>query len=98
MDDIRDGLLEAWRLLLSGDPEVRAIAWRTIGVALASTTISMGIGVPLGYFLARARFRGRLWVLGAVNASMGMPPVVAGLVVWLLLVRSGPLGDLELIY
>ncbi len=98
MDDFKDGLLEAWRLLTSLDPEVFAITQRTIGVALTSTAISMAIGVPLGYLLARRAFRGRTWVLGAINTAMGTPPVVAGLVVWLLLVRSGPLGGLELIY
>jgi tungstate transport system permease protein len=54
--------------------------------------------VPVGYAIARRSFRGRTTLLGAINTFMGMPPVVVGLVVWLLLVRSGPLGDLGLIY
>ena len=58
----------------------------------------MLVGVPLGYALARGRFPGRTLLLGAVNTGMGMPPVVVGLVVWLLLTRSGPLGDWGLIY
>lgn len=58
----------------------------------------MLVGVPMGYALARRRFRGRTVVLSAVNTGMGMPPVVVGLVVWLLLARSGPFGSLELIY
>jgi tungstate transport system permease protein len=58
----------------------------------------MGVGVPLGYAIARGRFPGRTVVLGMVNTGMGMPPVIVGLVVFLLLVRSGPFGDLGLIY
>jgi tungstate transport system permease protein len=56
------------------------------------------VGVPAGYALARREFTGRTVLLGLVNTGMGMPPVVVGLVVWVLLVRSGPLGDLDLIY
>src|SRR5687767_12636170 len=58
----------------------------------------MLIGVPLGYALARGRFRGRMLLLSFVNTGMGMPPVVVGLVVWLLLTRNGPFGGMELIY
>lgn len=58
----------------------------------------MLVGVPIGYALARGRFPGRTFVLSAVNTGMGMPPVVVGLIVWLLLARSGPFGELELIY
>jgi tungstate transport system permease protein len=56
------------------------------------------VGVPIGYAIARRHFRGRTILLGLINTGMGMPPVVVGLVVWLLLVRSGPFGDLELVY
>jgi tungstate transport system permease protein len=69
-----------------------------VAVSGAATVLAMLVGVPAGYALARKRFPGRTLVLGAVNTGMGMPPVVVGLVVWLLLVRSGPLGWLELIY
>lgn len=80
------------------DPSVRAIALRTLLVSGAATGLAVLAGVPLGYAIARKRFRGRTIVLGFVNTAMGMPPVIAGLVVWLLLVRSGPFGDLGLIY
>jgi tungstate transport system permease protein len=63
-----------------------------------ATVLAMLAGVPLGYLLARARFPGRTLLLGLVNTGMGMPPVVIGLVVWLLLTRSGPLGFLGLVY
>jgi len=56
------------------------------------------IGFPLGYAIARRRFRGRTLLLGFINSGMGMPPVVVGLVVWVMLVRSGPFGGLDLIY
>ena len=75
-----------------------AIAARTILVSGAATLLAVLIGVPLGYALASRRFRGRTVLLGAINTGMGMPPVVVGLVVWLLLVRSGPFGGLDLIY
>jgi len=56
------------------------------------------VGVPAGYTLARREFTGRTVLLGLVNTGMGMPPVVVGLAVWVLLVRNGPLGGLDLIY
>jgi tungstate transport system permease protein len=75
-----------------------AIALRTILVSGAATALAVLAGVPVGYAIARRGFRGRTIVLGFINTGMGMPPVVVGLVVWLLLVRSGPFGDLDMIY
>ena len=75
-----------------------AIALRTILVSGAATALAVLVGVPVGYVIARRSFRGRTMLLGLINTGMGMPPVVVGLVIWLLLVRSGPFGDLELIY
>jgi len=80
------------------DEELRAIVLRTIAVSGTATLLAMLLGVPAGYVLARRRFPGRTLLLSAVNTGMGMPPVVVGLIVWLLLVRSGPLGHLDLIY
>ncbi len=98
MAELWDGLREAIRLILERDAELREIALRTIVVSGSATLLSMLAGVPLGYMLARGRFRGRNLVLSMVNTGMGMPPVVVGLFVWLMLVRSGPFGGLELIY
>ena len=98
MAELWDGLREALRLIASGDPDLRDIAFRTVIVSGSATLLAMLVGVPIGYWLARARFRGRTVLLGLVNTGMGMPPVVVGLVVWLLLVRSGPFGGFELIY
>ena len=75
-----------------------AIVLRTVIVSGAATALAVAVGVPIGYAIGRRRFRGRTPLLGAVNTGMGMPPVVVGLIVWLLLVRSGPFGDLGLIY
>ncbi len=77
---------------------MEAIALRTLLVSSAATALAVLAGVPAGYAIARRRFRGRTLVLGFINTGMGMPPVVVGLVVWLLLVRSGPFGDLDMIY
>ena len=98
MDDLVRGAAEAWRLLFSGDPEVYGILGRSLAISATATLLAMIAGVPLGYALARSRFRGRTLLLTAVNTGMGVPPVVVGLVVWLLLARSGPLGGLNLVY
>jgi tungstate transport system permease protein len=80
------------------DAEILSTVFRTFLISGVATLAALCVGVPLGYALARARFPGRTLVLGAMNTGMGMPPVVVGLVIWLLLVRSGPLGSLHLIY
>jgi tungstate transport system permease protein len=98
MDTLIDGVVEAVRMIASGDGELRDIAGRTVLVSGVATLLAMVVGVPLGYLLARGRFRGRTVLLTAVNTGMGMPPVVVGLVVWLMLVRSGPFGQFGLIY
>jgi tungstate transport system permease protein len=89
---------EALALLLGGDAELYAIIGRTLLISGSATLFAMLVGIPIGYALARGRFRGRTLLLGMVNTGMGMPPVVVGLVVWLLLTRSGPLGGWDLIY
>jgi tungstate transport system permease protein len=98
VSDLAQGFAEALRLLGWGDPELWSIILRTLAISGAATLLAMVVGVPLGYALARGRFRGRTTLLAGVNTGMGMPPVVVGLVVWLLLTRSGPLGGLDLIY
>jgi tungstate transport system permease protein len=89
---------EALRLLLAGDPELYQIIGRTLLISALATALAMLVGIPIGYGLARGRFPGRTMLLSAVNTGMGIPPVVVGLIVWLLLTRSGPLGSLNLIY
>jgi tungstate transport system permease protein len=98
MNDLASGAAQAAGLLLSGDRELYAIILRTLAISGSATLVAMLVGVPVGYALARGRFPGRTLLLGAVNTGMGIPPVVVGLVVWLLLTRSGPLGGLDLVY
>jgi len=93
-----DGIVEALRLVVTLDPGVVDVTLRTILISGTATVLAMAAGVPAGYALARGRFPGRTVLLGLVNTGMGMPPVIVGLVVFLLLVRSGPFGGLELIY
>jgi tungstate transport system permease protein len=71
---------------------------RSLLVSGLATGLAVLVGVPVGYFVGRRQFRGRTILLGLINTGMGMPPVVVGLVVWIMLVRSGPFGDLGLIY
>ena len=98
MDLIWDGLREAARLWAQGDAEVIAITLRTLAISAAATALALALGVPLGALLALRRFPGRGLIVAAVNTGLGMPPVVVGLVIVLLLWRSGPLGALNLIY
>ncbi len=92
------GVLEAFRLLLAGDPEVWQITWLSLQVSAGATTLSLLIGIPLGALLALGRFPGRGLVVSLVNTGMGLPPVVVGLFVTILLWRNGALGFLELLY
>lgn len=98
MDLLFEALREAWRLLLTGDGDVYEITLRTALITGVSTTLSTAVGVPTGLAIALARFPGQRWLVAMSNAGMGMPPVVAGLIVSMLLWRSGPFGSLGLIY
>jgi tungstate transport system permease protein len=98
MDLLVDGVGQAVRLLLRGDSEVFGILWLSLKVSGAATLISLALGVPGGAGLALLRFPGRTAVVSLVNAGMGLPPVVVGLFVSLLLWRSGPMGAWELLY
>lgn len=98
MGDFADGFVEALKLVFTLDETLVEVALRTILVSGTATLIAMLIGVPLGYLLARRRFPGRTLALAVVNTGMGMPPVVVGLFIWLLLIRSGPFGAFNLIY
>jgi len=92
------GVREALRLLVTGDREVFAVLWLSLQVSGLATLLSLALGIPAGAALALLRFPGRTLVVSAVNAGMGLPPVVVGLFVTLLLWRSGPLGVWEILY
>jgi len=95
---ILEGVLQAIRLLLAGDPEVWDVTLRSLQVSGGATLLSLLVGVPAGTALALARFPGRSVVVSLVNTGMGLPPVVVGLFVTILLWRNGALGALELLY
>ena len=80
------------------DSEVFQITVLSLQVSAMATVISLLTGLPLGTWLALGSFRGRSFLLSIINTGMALPPVVVGLVVALMLWRSGPLGDLHLIY
>jgi tungstate transport system permease protein len=98
MDLLLDGLLQAWRLMLSGNAEVWRITLLSLQVSGTATLLSLVLGMPLGTFLALVRFPGQRLLVSLINTGMGLPPVVVGLVLSILLWRSGPLGFLHLIY
>jgi tungstate transport system permease protein len=98
MDLFLDGLFQAVRLMLSGDAEVWRITLLSLQVSGTATLLSLVLGVPLGTFLALVRFPGQRLLISLINTGMGLPPVVVGLVLSILLWRSGPLGFLNLIY
>jgi tungstate transport system permease protein len=98
MDVLLDGVTQALWLLFSGDAETWAITLLTLRVSLGATAIAALVGVPLGAAIALGSFPGRRLLLAAANTGMGLPPVVVGLVVTVLLWRSGPLGELGLLF
>lgn len=93
-----DAITEGVGLIVSGDPYTMSVIWLSLKVAFFSLLISAAIGLPLGVLLGTTRFAGRLGFLILVNAAMGLPPVVAGLVVFMLLRNSGPFGDAQLLF
>ncbi len=98
MDLIWDGIGKAFWLLATGDPEVMRVTLLSIQVSGVATLISLVLGIPLGTALALSRFPGRQLVVSLVNTGMGMPPVVVGLFVTIMLWRNGPLGLLHLLF
>jgi tungstate transport system permease protein len=98
MDFLLDGVRQAVDLIAHGDREILEIVAITLRMALWSTLLALAIGLPLGLALGLGRFPGRRVLLALANAGMGLPPVVVGLVVALLLFRGAPLGSLDLLY
>ncbi len=98
MDLVAEGLRKALLLLVGGDREVLGITLLSLEVSGLATLISLALGVPLGTAIGLSRFPGKRLVVSLVNTGMGLPPVVVGLFVSILLWRSGPLGALGLLY
>ncbi len=88
----------AWRLLVGFDTELLQVVGLSLQVSLTAVVIATLIGLPLGAAIAVERFRGRQALIVLLNALMGLPPVVVGLLVYLLLSRAGPLGSLGILF
>ncbi len=93
-----EGLVHAVQLLFSADPEVLSITGLSLRVSGIATLVSLLVGLPLGTLLALGHFPTRRFWISLVNTGMALPPVVVGLAVSIFLWRSGPLGDLRLMY
>ncbi len=98
MQDFAEAFRLAFQLVWQMDGELAAIIGLSLRVSLTAVAISAVIGLPLGAALATMRFRGRGAVLVLVNALMGLPPVVVGLLVYMMLSNAGPLGFLQFLY
>ena len=98
MEIYSTALTQAFGLILSGDHTLAEIFWLSVKVSLTAVLIACTIGLPLGAVLAVKQFPGRGALVSVINTLMGMPPVVVGLIVYLQLSRSGPLGWLGLLY
>lgn len=90
--------ISAWQLIASGDATLFAIVRLSLAVSLTAVAIATLVGLPLGAILALTRFPGRSAIIVVLNGFMGLPPVVVGLTVYLLLSRSGPLGEFGLLF
>src|SRR3712207_670609 len=98
MDLFVVGLVRAVTLLARGDPELLRVVWLSLQVSGTPTALCLLIGMPLGTALGLTRFAGRGTVLALVNSGMATPPVVAGFIVSVMLWRTGPFGQLPLMY
>jgi tungstate transport system permease protein len=98
MDLIVEGAVKALQLLFSFDPEVMGIALLSLKISGLATLFSLIMGIVSGTVIALTSFPGKRGVVSVVNTGMGLPPVVVGLFVSILLWRNGPLGFLELLY
>jgi tungstate transport system permease protein len=98
MHNFSTALAEAFRLIAALDANLAEIVLLSLQVSLSATCLAAVIGLPLGALIAVANFPGRAGVVLLVNALMGLPPVVVGLVVYLMLSNAGPMGGFGLLY
>jgi tungstate transport system permease protein len=98
MELILDGIKKAFWLLVTLDPEVMGITWLSLKVSGIATLVSLLLGISVGSLVALTRFPGRRIAVSLINTGMGLPPVVVGLFVSIMLWRNGPLGFLEILY
>jgi len=93
-----DGFLKALQLISSGDPLIATITLLSLRVSVTATLLGAIFGIPAGFLIARKDFIGKSMITTIVNTAMGLPPVVVGLVIYLMLSSFGPLGFLKLLY
>ncbi len=98
MNFLWDGIVQAWDLIISGDPYLWGTTWVTLKVAAVSTTVAALIGLPLGLLLGLGSFRGRGAGQAVANAGLGLPPVIVGLFLALIMFPASPLGRFRLLY
>lgn len=98
MKEILNSFAEACRLITSLDGEIYGIIALSLAVTIISTVVSAALAVPSGIIIGSKEFKGKRLLIRIVNTFMGLPPVVAGLIVYLFLSRKGPLGDLRLLF
>ena len=98
MNDFARSVGAALSLIGDADPELFGIVALSLRVSLMASIVALLIGAPIGAWLAIARFRGRQVIVVLINAFLGLPPVVVGLALYLLLSRSGPLGSAGLLF
>ncbi len=98
MEVVVEAIEGAWQLLVGRDQVTYEVLWRSLRISLSATGIALALGLPIGMGLAVGRFPGRRTLYMLANTGMGLPPIVVGLVVTVLLWRSGPLGGLGLLY
>jgi tungstate transport system permease protein len=98
MDSVLKGFADAWRLIISLDPDVYLIVWTSVKVSFLATCLSSFMGVPLGVLIALKSFRGKSALQVVLNTMMAFPTVVIGLIFYALLSRRGPFGAFELLF
>ena len=98
MDLILDGIIKAFYLIITFDPEVMRITWLSLKVSGLATLISLFIGITVGTVIALTKFPGKGTIVTIINSGMALPPVVVGLFVSIFLWRSGPFGFMNLLY
>ena len=97
-NEILEGLVDAFFLIFTFNPEIWGVIAVSFRVSLTSTFFAALIALPIGSFIGLRDFRGKKTFTNIINTFMGFPPVVMGLIVYLLLSRTGPLGELGILY
>ncbi|HEX9390528.1 MAG TPA: ABC transporter permease [Usitatibacteraceae bacterium] len=98
MSEISQGLAQAFGLVAAADPQLLSIIWLSLAVSGTAVMVAALFALPFGAWLALARFPGRQSLIALLNGMMGLPPVVIGLLIYLLLSRAGPLGPLGILF